>query len=129
VRSDKLIRDIGTIRFTCISMIISGVAVMVHYTVVYGFEFFSFPYQVYLLGVGVAVVGTVLPSFLMTKGIELIGSSNMAIIASIGPIATIFLSDFILDERISAMHVAGTILVLAGVMIISLKGNKGTPVQ
>jgi drug/metabolite transporter (DMT)-like permease len=124
VKSDGLIKNVGTIRFTCISMIVSCIAVLVHYIFVHGIHIFSFPYQVYLIGIGVAVISTVLPSFLMTKGIALIGSSNMAIIASVGPIATIFLSNFILKEKISVLHIVGTVLVLIGVMILSLNGNK-----
>lgn len=126
VKSDGLIKNVGTIRFTCISMIVSCVAVLVHYLFVHGINIFSFPYQVYLIGVGVAIISTVFPSFLMTKGIEFIGSSNMAIIASVGPIATIFLSNFILKESISFLHIVGTVLVLVGVLIISVKGNKKT---
>ena len=99
VRSDGLIKSIGTIRFTCISMIISCLAVLLHYIVVYGFDVFNFPKQVYLIGLTIAIVSTVLPSFFMANGIRLIGSSNMAIVASIGPIATIFLSYYILHER------------------------------
>ena len=125
VKSDGLIKNTGTVRFTCISMIISCLAVLVHYVIVHGFDFFSFPYQVYLLGIGVAVIATVMPSFLMTNGIRLIGSSNMAIVASVGPIATIFLSNFILKESISMMHIVGTAFVLLGVIIISIKGSKG----
>jgi drug/metabolite transporter (DMT)-like permease len=124
VKSDGLIKNVGTIRFTCISMIVSCIAVLVHYIFVHGIHIFSFPYQVYLIGIGVAVISTVLPSFLMTKGIALIGSSNMSIIASVGPIATIFLSNFILKEKISVLHIVGTVLVLIGVMILSLNGNK-----
>jgi drug/metabolite transporter (DMT)-like permease len=126
VRSDGLIRNIGTIRFTCISMIVSCIAVIINYIIVYGFDIFSFPLPVYFLGIGVAIIATVLPSFLMTNGIRLIGSSNMAIIASVGPIATIFLSNFILHETISMLHITGTIFVLVGVMILSVKGNKNT---
>lgn len=126
VKSDGLIKNIGTIRFTCISMIVSCIAVLVHYVLIHGFNIFSFPYQVYLLGIGVAIIATVMPSFLMTNGIKLIGSSNMAIVASVGPIATIFLSNFILHESISFLHIVGTIFVLAGVLILSIKGNKGT---
>lgn len=126
VKSDGLIKNIGTIRFTCISMIVSCIAVLVHYVLIHGFNIFSFPYQVYLLGIGVAIIATVMPSFLMTNGIKLIGSSNMAIVASVGPIATIFLSNFILHESISFLHIVGTIFVLAGVLILSIKGNKAT---
>lgn len=129
VKSDGLIKNVGVIRFTCISMIVSCLAVLVHYFIVHGTDIFSFPPQVYYIGVGVAIISTVLPSFLMTKGIEFIGSSNMAIIASVGPIATIFLSNFILKEQISFLHIIGTILVLTGVLIISVKGNKKTIAQ
>jgi drug/metabolite transporter (DMT)-like permease len=123
VRSDRLIKNTGTVRFTCISMIISCVAVLIHYIIIHGFDILSFPYQVYLLGVGVAIIATVMPSFLMANGIRLIGSSNMAIIASVGPISTIFLSNFILHESISMLHIIGTAFVLTGVLLISLYGN------
>lgn len=128
VKSDGLIKNVGTIRFTCISMIVSCVAVIVHYIIVYGINIFSFPWQVYLIGGAVAIISTVLPSFLMTKGIASIGSSNMAIIASIGPIATIFLSNFILHETFSVLHIIGTLFVLAGVLLISIKGYKAKAV-
>ncbi len=128
VKSDNLIKNIGTIKFTCISMIVSCIAVLIHYIIVHGFNFFSFPYQVYFLGIGVAIIATVLPSFLMTNGIRLIGSSNMAIIASIGPIATIFLSNYFLNETISLLHIIGTMFVLIGVILISIKGRKVTSV-
>ncbi|MEN9448338.1 MAG: hypothetical protein RJA25_1628 [Bacteroidota bacterium] len=124
VKSDDLIKNVGTIRFTCISMIVSCIAVLVHYIIVHGFNIFSFPYQVYLIGLGVAIISTVLPSFLMTAGISFVGSSNMAIIASVGPIATIFLASIILQEHVSALHIIGTLFVLLGVLMISKFGKK-----
>jgi drug/metabolite transporter (DMT)-like permease len=123
VKSDHLIKNVGTIRFTCISMIVSCIAVIIHFILVNGFDIFHFPIQVYFIGLTIAIVSTVLPSFLMTKGISYIGSSNMAIIASIGPIATIVLSYYILNEDFTLMHLSGTILVLVGVLLISIKGN------
>ena len=124
VKSDDLIKNVGTIRFTCISMIVSCIAVLVHYIIVHGFNIFSFTYQVYLIGLGVAIISTVLPSFLMTAGISFVGSSNMAIIASVGPIATIFLASIILQEHVSALHIIGTLFVLLGVLMISKFGKK-----
>lgn len=123
VKSDYLIKNVGTVRFTCISMIVSCVAVLIHYLIVHGIDIFSFPYQVYLIGLAVAIISTVLPSFLMTNGISLIGSSNMAIIASVGPIATIFLSNLILQEHTSPLHITGTLFVLFGVFMISKYGK------
>ena len=123
VKSDTLIKNIGTIRFTCISMIVSCLAVLVHFIVLNGFDIFKFPKEVYLIGIAIAVISTVLPSFFMAKGISYIGSSNMSIIASIGPIATIFLSYYILNERFTILHLIGTFLVLIGIFVISWKGN------
>jgi drug/metabolite transporter (DMT)-like permease len=123
VKSDVIIYNIGTIRFTCISMIISCMAVLVHYVIVHGFNIFNFQPEVYYIGLAIAIISTVLPSFLMTRGIALIGSSNMAIIASIGPIATLFLSVYLLQEHLTLGLIAGTILVLGGVLLISLKGK------
>jgi drug/metabolite transporter (DMT)-like permease len=123
VKSDNLIKNTGIVRFTCISMIVSCLAVLIHYIVVHGFDVFNFQKEVYIIGILIAIISTVLPSFLMSKGIQLIGSSNMAIVASIGPIATIFLSYYILHERFTALHLLGTVLVLVGVLIISFKGN------
>ena len=124
VNSDTVIKKIGTVRFTCISMIISCMAVLIHFAILHGFSIFNFPKQVYWLGICIAIISTVLPSFLMTNGIRLIGSSNMSIVASIGPIATIFMSYFILKEHISLLHLLGTFFVLIGVLVISFFGNK-----
>ncbi|MCB0507328.1 MAG: EamA family transporter [Bacteroidetes bacterium] len=123
VKSDNLIKNIGTIRFTCISMIVSCLAVILHYLLIYGVDIINFPTPVYFIGFTIAVLSTVLPSFLMTKGISYIGSSNMAIIASIGPIATIILSYYILNEAFTLMHLIGTTFVLIGILIISILSN------
>ena len=129
VKSDNLIENVGIVRFTCISMIVSCIAVLVHYFILYGFDMFNFPKQVYWIGAAVAIISTVLPSFLMTSGIALIGSSNMSIIASIGPIATIFMSSLILHEKTTFMHILGTLFVLLGVIIISRYGTNSKPKQ
>ena len=126
VKSDDLIKNVGTIRFTCISMIVSCVAVLMHYILVHGFDIVSFAPQVYWIGLAVAVISTVLPSFLMTYGIALIGSTNMAIIASVGPIATIFMSNYILHEHSSITHIIGTIFELLGVFMVSKYSKKST---
>ena len=37
----------------------------------------------------------------------------------IGPVSTIVLADLLLDERMGPIRIAGTILVLAGVFLVS----------
>jgi drug/metabolite transporter (DMT)-like permease len=71
-----------------------------------------------------AAVSTVLPIVLTSEGIRRIGASHAAIIASVGPIATIFLGFVFLDEAITALQLAGAGLVMAGILAISLQKKK-----
>lgn len=123
VKSDNIIKEIGTLRFTCLSMIISCCAVLIHNFILNGFNLFSYSKTIYLLGFVIATISTVLPSFFISYGISLIGSSNMSIVASFGPISTMFLAYFILQEKITLLHVVGTFLVLVGVYLIGKKGK------
>ncbi len=69
-------------------------------------------------GLLLAVVATVLPSFLTAQGMKRIGSNNVAIISAIGPVSTIIQAHYILGEHIFAAQIAGTLLVIAGVLLI-----------
>jgi drug/metabolite transporter (DMT)-like permease len=68
-----------------------------------------------------AIIGTVVPSFLVTQGIKRIGSDNAAIVGSVGPVSTIVQAYFFLGEPILALQLAGTALILLGVLMISRK--------
>jgi drug/metabolite transporter (DMT)-like permease len=74
----------------------------------------------------IAVIATVIPTFLMAEGIKHIGSNNMSILASIGPVTTIILSTIILDEPFTVYHFIGAILVLSGVILIGKATGKKT---
>jgi drug/metabolite transporter (DMT)-like permease len=65
-----------------------------------------------------ALVATVLPSFMMSNGMKRIGSNNVSIITSIGPVSTIIQAHFFLGESILPTQVFGTILVIIGVLLI-----------
>ncbi len=69
---------------------------------------------VYWLSLLMALVSTVLPIVLTSEGIRRMGASHASIIASIGPIATIALGAIFLGEAITAVQIAGALLVLAG---------------
>jgi drug/metabolite transporter (DMT)-like permease len=79
------------------------------------------PAPVYWLAILMAAVSTVLPIVLTTEGLRRIGASHASIIASVGPIATIFLGFAFLGEPITAIQLAGCGLVMAGILAISLQ--------
>ena len=72
------------------------------------------------------MVATVVPSFLISAAMKRIGSSNLAIISSIGPVSTIIQAHFILGEQMFAEQIIGTILVIAGVLLIGWKRAEAT---
>ncbi len=75
-------------------------------------------------GLLLAVIATVIPSFLISKGMKKIGSNNVAIISGIGPVSTIIQAHFILGEKIFMAQILGTVLVIAGVLLIGWKRPK-----
>ncbi len=120
--SGRLIPYTGASRFTAYAMLASTAGVFIHFVWRNNWQ----PLQhatgsVWLYGLLLAVVATVIPSFLISGGTKKIGSSNVAIISSIGPVSTVAQAHFILGEKISAAQITGTLLVIAGVLLISVK--------
>jgi len=68
-------------------------------------------------------LSTVIPSYLVSWTIKKIGAPDFSILGSFGPISTIILAGIFLGEKITLLQVVGTIIVIAGIVIISK--NKG----
>ena len=122
IGSGRLVGRVGSLRFACYAGLVSCAAVVLHYLLTREISFiFSQPAPVYWLAFLMAAVSTVLPIVLTSEGIRRIGASHSSIIASVGPIATIFLGFAFLDEPITAVQLAGAALVMAGILAISLQ--------
>ena len=124
VGSGQLLPRVGTVRFTSIAMVAAGAGILLHHAIWYQWDLFAFPTEVYQLAILMAVFSTVLPAFMVSEGIRIIGANNGAIIGSIGPISTIVLAYIFLDERLGWLQWLGTLLVIGGVLIISLQKHK-----
>jgi drug/metabolite transporter (DMT)-like permease len=81
------------------------------------------PAPVYSLSILNAVLCTVLPVFATMLAIERIGAARTSMASMVGPIATISLAYIVLDEAVSVWQAAGTVLVLAGVYILTMRGR------
>jgi len=121
VGSGRLLPKIGTIRYNSISMSAACIGIFLHNAIIHGMDVFNFDAPIYYLGMALALIATVIPSFLMAEGIRVIGSSNAAIIGSIGPISTIVLAYVLLGERLGWLQWVGTLFVIAGVLLITLQ--------
>lgn len=66
-----------------------------------------------------ALLSTVIPSYLVSAAIKQLGPSNFSIIGSLGPISTIILANIFLDERLTLIQLGGTVIVIIGVLVVS----------
>lgn len=119
VGSGWLIPKFGVLQFTSYAMIVSTICIVVHYLFVNGFRLSSYPKEVYLLGMAMAIFSTLVPSFLVSAAINRLGASTFSIFGSLGPVSTIILAFFFLDETISLVQIFGMLVVIAGVMLVS----------
>jgi drug/metabolite transporter (DMT)-like permease len=123
VGSGKLIPIVGATKFNSYAMSFACAAVFIHFLMTSKGSLFYLSSQVYIYSLLMAVFGTVIPSYLVSEGIKRIGSDNAAIIGSIGPVSTILQAYFLLSEPISLIQMIGTLLILTGVLLITLKNN------
>ena len=124
VGGGQIIPKVGSMKFTAYALIFSSVGIFSQYLITHGTEVRHFSGHTYWLCFQMAIVSTVLPTFMMSEGIRRIGSGNTAIITSIGPVSTILLAYIFLDEPVTWLQSAGTALVLAGVLMISKKNER-----
>jgi drug/metabolite transporter (DMT)-like permease len=126
IGSGRVVGRVGSLRFACFAGLTSCAAVVMHFLVTRDAALIvSQPAPVYWLTLLMAVVSTVLPIVLTSEGIRRIGASHASIMASIGPVATIFLGAMFLGESVTAIQLLGAALVLAGMLTISLQRKVG----
>jgi drug/metabolite transporter (DMT)-like permease len=119
--SGKLIPVVGANKFTAYAMLAATGGIFGHFVVAGQGEILVASRALWGYGLGLAIFSTVLPSFLISQGLKRIGANNVAIISGIGPISTIAQAHFFLHEPIFVAQIAGTVLVVLGVLLLSWK--------
>jgi len=117
--SGELVTRIGAIRLTAHAMLAATAGVVVQCLVIDPGSLAAQPMQVYWLSAVNALACTVLPVFATMIAVERIGAGRTSIAAMIGPVSTIFLAWFFLGEGMSVWQGAGTVLVLAGIGLMT----------
>ncbi|MET1256031.1 DMT family transporter [Aliikangiella maris] len=115
----RLIRQLGTMCFTGWIGIIATIFTFIHFALTYQhFNFTQLTIEVWLYITLIALLCTLLPSWLTAASIAKLGASTSANISTLGPIFTIVLSWMILTEPFSWLQLIGLILVLTGIRIV-----------
>ena len=132
VGSGKIIPKIGAPQFTSLSMLAATVGIFIHYFVTHQQNMAAIIDMPILHStsifyvIALAIISTVIPSFLMSGGMKRIGSNDLAIITSIGPVSTLFQARWVLNEAFSWEQILGTVFVLVGVLLVKKVGATKT---
>lgn len=116
--SGKIIPIIGATKFTAYAMLSATLGIFFHFAFVGNIHTLNTGGGLWMYGVLIALIATVIPSFMMSNGLKQIGTNNVAIISSIGPVSTILQAHFILGEPLFAAQILGTALVIIGILLI-----------
>jgi drug/metabolite transporter (DMT)-like permease len=119
--SGKLIPVVGANKFTAYAMLAATAGIFIHFAIAGQGDVLGAGQALWGYGLGLAILSTVLPSFLISQGLKRIGANNVAIISGIGPISTIAQAHFFLHEPIFLAQIGGTVLVVVGVLLLSWK--------
>jgi drug/metabolite transporter (DMT)-like permease len=119
--SGAMIPAVGAIKFNSYAMSFAAAAVLVHFALTSTQSVLGLPFSVYAYGFLMAILSTVIPSYLVSISIKRLGANTTAIIASIGPVSTILQAALLLGESVSVLEIAGTGFILFGILVISWK--------
>ena len=124
VGAGHAIARIGAARFTAYAMIVASSASLLQFGLTHPVSSLDLPLQVYQLALAMAIFSTLLPVFLLSHAIRRIGSGSTSLIGSVGPVSTIGMAYVFLKESLSLLQIAGSVLVLGGVLIISTSSRR-----
>jgi len=118
VGTGRMVQRVGVTRYTAYAMLTATAGIFINFVLTHNIQDIHFSTGLTGYSIALAIVATVLPSFMMSNGMKRIGSNNVSIITSIGPVSTIIQAHFFLGEKIIAAQILGTTLVIAGVILI-----------
>jgi drug/metabolite transporter (DMT)-like permease len=121
VAGSEVIARVGSMRFTAYAMSAASAACILQFLLLRPFSALDLPAPVYLYAIGMATVSTVIPVFMTSEALRRIGANRVAIIGALGPVTAIALGYLGLDEIMTPLQIAGAVLVMVGVVVISLK--------
>ncbi len=127
VLSGELVRRVGPIRLTAYAMCVATAGVWIHFAAMRPLAALAQPGPVLWLSLVNAVFCTVLPVFATMLAVARVGAATASLAGMVGPVATIALGFVFLGEPVSGSQLAGTALVLAGILVLSRGGPRSTP--
>lgn len=121
--SGKLIPYVGAAKFAAYSMLVATGVLFIHFILRNDYSGVTQAKGMWTYGLLLAILATVIPTFMLSAGLSKIGSNNVAIISGIGPVSTILQAHWVLGEKIHTGQIIGTVMVIAGVLLTGWKSQ------
>jgi drug/metabolite transporter (DMT)-like permease len=126
IMSGEMVQRLGSLRLVSLAMLVSTAACLVQYAVLRPSAYLVsslFVQTPVVWGYSLlnATLCTVLPVILTMMAVARIGAGSAAQAGMIGPVSTLFLAYWILAEPITGLQLAGTALVMGGILILTQK--------
>ena len=119
--SGEMIARIGAVRFTSCVVAFSALFILIHFMLTHpAGALLKLPREAYGCGIALAILGTVIPSYLFGIGLKRAGSQAFSVIGMVGPLGTVVLAWMLLDESVNLTQMCGLVLTLAGGVAVSL---------
>ncbi len=124
VASSQVVQRVGSLRFTAYAMSAASAFCILQFLLLRPLSALRMPGEVYGLAIAMALASTVLPVFITTEALKRIGATQVALLGALGPVTAIFFGWLGLDEAMAPVQLAGAALVLAGVVLVTLKAAR-----
>ncbi len=121
----NLLAAIGSRLFTCIAMTGACAAVVIHFLLTHSFAELPISGRILALAMALAVLSTVLPSFLVSEAVARLGPARNAVVGNISPLVTTLLAVLVLGEPFTVWYAVGTLCVIVGVVLFGRASGNG----
>lgn len=115
----EVVGRLGAMRVTAFATTIACVLCIGQFLFLRPLSALVLPWQVYALGLAMALFSTVAPVWLVSEAIRRLGAGPVSLTGTLGPVVTIFLGWLLLGETIGAGQLVGAMLVIAGVLVMA----------
>jgi drug/metabolite transporter (DMT)-like permease len=124
VAGSDVVRRVGSLRFAAWATAVASVLCILQFLALRPLGTLAdLSPKVYALALVMAVVSTVLPVLMTAEALRRIGANQVALVGALGPVSAIGLGHVGLDETLTWLQVGGAVLVLAGVLLVTLKAQ------
>jgi drug/metabolite transporter (DMT)-like permease len=121
VAGSQVVKRVGSMRFTAYSMAVATAPALVQFFALEPLGALDLPPAVWTYAIILATVSTVLPLFLQAEALRRIGATEFALVGAVSPVSVAVMSALGLGEPFGPRQMAGAALVIAGVLLVSLK--------